>query len=81
MFPSSFAVMWPFHGLPMALTFLLLALLPSIIAIIRQHHNRLGIVALNVLLGWTIVGWAAALVWSLTAVIRKTSSPTAFEHE
>lgn len=65
----------------MAFAFLLFALLPSIIAIIRRHHNRLGIVALNVLLGWTIVGWAAALVWSLTTVIRKTSSPTAFEHE
>jgi hypothetical protein len=27
-----------------------------------------AIFALNLLLGWTLLGWFAALVWSLTAV-------------
>lgn len=34
----------------------------------RQHHNFAAIVATNVLLGWTVLGWIVALVWSLTAV-------------
>ena len=48
---------------------LLLALyfLPSIIAGYRKHRNRGAIKALNLLLGWTVVGWVAALVWSFTA--------------
>ena len=41
---------------------------PSIIAFNRQHHNWAAILALNLLLGWTGLGWVAALVWSLTAV-------------
>ncbi len=47
---------------------LALCFLPSIIAFRRNHHNRIAILALNVLLGWTGLGWIAALVWSLTAV-------------
>jgi hypothetical protein len=42
--------------------------LPAVIAWCRGHHNRGAIFALNLLLGWTFVGWVAALVWSLTAV-------------
>jgi hypothetical protein len=43
-------------------------LLPSMIASARNHHNASAIWALNLLLGWTFLGWVAALVWSLTAV-------------
>jgi Superinfection immunity protein len=64
-----------FHWPSVLLLVLLLAsFLPSIIAFVRRHHNRYAILALNVLLGWTLVGWAVALVWSLTAVWRKTGS-------
>lgn len=38
--------------------------LPSMIA--EKHHNRRAIEVLNLLLGWTIIGWIVALVWSLT---------------
>lgn len=41
---------------------------PSIVAHFRQHHNFAAIVATNVLLGWTALGWIVALVWALTAV-------------
>jgi len=40
--------------------------LPTIFAIRRRHRNGTAILALNLLLGWTILGWVAALVWSLT---------------
>ena len=45
--------------------------IPGIVALVRSHHNRLAIVLLNLLLGWTFVGWVAALVWSATTVRRK----------
>lgn len=37
--------------------------LPSIIG--WNKRNADAIVALNVLLGWTFLGWVAALVWAL----------------
>lgn len=40
---------------------------PTIVASVRNHDNAVAITALNLLLGWTLVGWVAALVWSLTA--------------
>ncbi len=47
---------------------LALYLLPAIVALCRRHHNFAAIAALNILLGWTFLGWVAALIWSLTAV-------------
>jgi hypothetical protein len=41
--------------------------LPAIVAWKRYHRNRLAIVVLNVLLGWTLVGWVVAIVWACTA--------------
>lgn len=43
-------------------------MLPFLIALTRGHHNKTAIFALNVLLGWTFIGWAVAFVWSLTAI-------------
>jgi cytochrome c biogenesis protein CcdA len=42
--------------------------LPTIVAASRGHHNRSAIFMLNLLTGWTFVGWVAAFVWSYTAV-------------
>ncbi len=47
--------------------------LPGIVAVERKHPQATAIFALNLLLGWTILGWIAALVWSLTAVRRDPS--------
>ncbi len=40
--------------------------LPTLIAFLRQHKNKLAIFLLNLLLGWTILGWVGSLVWSVT---------------
>lgn len=40
--------------------------IPSVVALVRSHHNVGAIIALNVLLGWTIIGWIAGFVWALT---------------
>lgn len=42
-------------------------MLPSFIAYFRKHHNVNAITVLNLFLGWTFLGWVAALVWSATA--------------
>jgi len=39
--------------------------LPTLIAFLRQHRNKLAIFLLNLLLGWTVLGWVVSLVWSV----------------
>lgn len=39
--------------------------IPSIIALIRKKRNKVAIIALNFLLGWSLIGWVVALVWAL----------------
>ena len=39
--------------------------LPSFIAFSKAHKNRFAIFLINLLLGWTVLGWIWALIWSL----------------
>jgi len=41
-------------------------LAPLIIAVVRGHHRWPWIGFLNFAAGWTVAGWIAALVWSVT---------------
>ena len=41
-------------------------LLPSLVAAARGKINSSAIFVLNVLLGWTVLGWIIALVWACT---------------
>ena len=41
--------------------------LPSIVALARSKRDSAAILILNLLLGWTAIGWIIALVWSLKA--------------
>lgn len=45
--------------------------IPSIVAWNRGHQNTAAIVVLNLLLGWSFIGWVVALVWSFTEVKRR----------
>lgn len=45
----------------------LIYIIPSFIAFSRGHSNALAICVLNILLGWTFLGWAISLVWSFTS--------------
>ncbi len=53
----------------MGLTVLLMLagayLLPTLIAGVRLRDNTMAIFALNLLLGWTLIGWVISLVWAL----------------
>ncbi len=56
----------PPHGLSSLVIGFAVYFLPTIIAWLRTHYNRGAILALNLLLGWTVVGWIVSLVWSFT---------------
>jgi hypothetical protein len=47
--------------------------LPSVIATNRHHRERLPFFILNLLAGWTFLGWVAAFVWSLTSNVEPES--------
>ena len=40
--------------------------IPSFIANDKKKKNTGAIFALNLLTGWTVIGWIIALVWALT---------------
>ena len=42
--------------------FVLLYFLPSLIA--RDKQDATGIFLVNFFLGWTVIGWVAALIWA-----------------
>lgn len=46
---------------------LLAYFLPTFVAAGLGKRNTVAIFALNLLLGWTAIGWIVSLVWSLTA--------------
>ncbi|QUG43853.1 superinfection immunity protein [Psychrobacillus sp. INOP01] len=58
----------------MVILFFLLALilvlaiyfLPTIIAALKKKTNFLPILLLNLLLGWSLIGWIVALIWATT---------------
>jgi hypothetical protein len=39
----------------------ILYMLPSVMASLRGHHRTSQVLAINILLGWTVVGWLYAL--------------------
>lgn len=41
-------------------------ILPTLIAFDHKHPQKIAICALNLLLGWTLLGWVGAFVWALT---------------
>jgi hypothetical protein len=47
---------------------LLVYFFPTLIAVGREHHNSLAIFAVNLLFGWSVIGWFWAFIWSLTAI-------------
>lgn len=54
--------------------------IPSLIAWSRRHRSLPAIIALNILLGWTGIGWIGAFVWSLSwpghdGAPRKSATP------
>ena len=53
---------------------LALYFLPTLIVNIRNHPNGTAIAVLNLLLGWTFLGWVVALVWSASNIAPPSAS-------
>ena len=49
-----------------ATLFALAYLIPTFIALTRQRDQRLKIFLVNLLTGWTLIGWMAAFIWAAT---------------
>lgn len=47
-----------------------LYMLPAIIAYKRYHNNGACIALVNLFFGWSVLGWLAALIWSLSANVQ-----------
>ena len=45
--------------------------LPAFISILRRHRDIMAITFLNLLAGWTFIGWLIAFIWSVKAFDRK----------
>lgn len=45
---------------------------PAFVAIRARHPHRAQILVLDVLLGWTLLGWVGALLWAMTVPREKS---------
>ena len=44
----------------------LIYMAPAIVAFARGHLSAWAILVLDLVFGWTLIGWIIALIWSLT---------------
>jgi membrane protease YdiL (CAAX protease family) len=42
----------------------LMYFLPAVVACLRHHKSAPGIFVLNLLTGWTLLGWIVSFVWA-----------------
>jgi hypothetical protein len=59
-----------FNWLCIIIASLFLYFLPAFIAWNRGHINLMAIFWTNFFLGWTFLGWVAALIWSCMNTVR-----------
>lgn len=50
-------------------------LAPALAAAVRRHPRLLAVLTVNLLLGWTLLGWAAALAMTLRTPAQPASAP------
>jgi hypothetical protein len=58
------------EGIPTLVVLLVLYFLPAIVAARGNHWNKWAIFVLNLLLGWTLIGWVMAMVWAVKKEAR-----------
>ena len=52
-------------GILVCVLMLAVYFLPSYVAYRNKHKDQTAILALNLMAGWTFVGWVISLVWAL----------------
>lgn len=56
----------PVEGVQALAVLLFAYAVPTIVTLARKIRNGPAIIVVNVLLGWSIIGWIVALVWAST---------------
>lgn len=64
----------PLAGLFLLAASFVMYFLPTFIAAKRGHPNGTSIFLLDLFLGWTGIGWLAALIWSASAIRKEAGS-------
>lgn len=59
---------------------LALYLVPSFVAAGRDHYRAEIVIALNLALGWTVIGWVALLAWALRSPATPPRRPRPHPH-
>ena len=54
-----------FETLILFLLALVFYFLPTVIATSNKHKNAAAIFVVNLLLGWSLIGWVVALAWAV----------------
>lgn len=57
----------PFAGVILLMAAFAIYFLPTFVAAKRGHPNGTSIFLLDLFLGWSLIGWVVALVWSASA--------------
>jgi hypothetical protein len=53
---------------------------PTIIALVRDKRGAGGVALVNFFLGWTVIGWFVAFIWSCTGKTRADDPLEAKRH-
>jgi hypothetical protein len=67
----------PIAGFVLLIVAFVAYFLPTFIASHRKHPNGTSIFLLDLFLGWTFIGWLAALIWSASAIKKNEPPPIA----
>jgi len=54
----------------MLMAIVLIYILPTLIAFSREHPRRQDVAVVNILLGWTLIGWIAVFLWASLAHVE-----------
>jgi hypothetical protein len=65
----------PALGVVLIILGVILYWVPSIVAGTRHVRNLGSVIAINLLVGWTLVGWVVALAMALRTVDRAPATP------
>lgn len=49
-----------------AVVTLIVYLIPTYVALVREHPNKVPIIIINIFLGWTYIAWVLTLAWACT---------------
>jgi hypothetical protein len=55
----------------MLLAIALIYMLPTLIAFGREHPQRQNLAVVNILFGWTLIGWFAVFFWAVLTPVEE----------